>query len=449
MRGKAHRINAPFDGARHVKKTLLLLSLTAALLAGGVWFVQRPRHPVLSEKNLSFAPFLKGTMHDVVSATGILEPRDLVLVGSELPGTLQDLHGRINDVVMEGTLLATLDDRKFKLKVEEAQNGLATANAALAQAIAAKEGADIAVKTQQELASRGGFRTDLDQAKTAAKVADAGRIAAEAKVKVAETQVREAKIALDQTQIRVPMSSSQGGKRTYVILDRKVSVGQAVGPAAGPLFVLAGDFGMMEVHAQVAEGDVTRVRKGLAAVFTLKDFADDDVEFRGIVREIRPLGNNARGAVAFDTVIDVANQKDPASGDWRLRPAMTASIDIVRVEHKDVWKIPREALDFKLDDAYQDDAIKARLAEWQRRSDAGLWVTAWTWDAARNSVWPVFVRVLGNNGGGEPGIKDSEGNEVLEWESSAASGNPPRLIIKAPPARPPGIFDQPANLKVS
>ena len=439
------------EGLDTVKKTLLLLLLTAALAGAGYWYVTRPRHPALTERNLTFAPFLKGTMRDVVSATGILEARDLLLVGSELPGTVQELHARVNEVVTDGTLLATLDDRKVRLKMEEAQNNLLSAQAALAQANAAQDGADIAVKTQLDLANAGGFRTDLDQARTVAKGAEAGRLLAEARVKTAETLIKEAQVALDQTQIRVPAASSQGPPRKYVILDRKVSVGQAVGPPSGPLFVLAGDLSAMEAHVQVAEGDVNRVRRGLAAVFTAKGFEDEDVEFRGTVREVRPLGNNARGAVAFDTVIEVANQKDAAAGDWRLRPGMTAAVDMIRAEHKDVWKIPDTALNFQLDEAYFTPEVRARLDEWRRRPDAGLWATLWTWDDRKQSVWPLFVRILGGNRAGEPGIKD-EGNEVLEWESGReplGQQSPPRVIIKAPLARAPGIFDQPANLKVS
>jgi hypothetical protein len=254
------------------------------------------------------------------------------------------------------------------------------------------------------------------------------------------------------TQIRVPMPSTQVSKRSYLIIDRKANIGQAVGPQGGPLFVLAGDLDHMEIHTQVAEGDINKVRKGLAAVFTLGGFAEDEVEFRGTVREIRPLANNVKGAVFYDAVVEVANQRDPVSHEWRLRPGMTASVDIIRGEHQNVWKIPSQALNFKLDDAYFTPEIRHRLTEFRQRPDAEQWVTLWTWDPDRGSVWPLFVRILGTNAQGELGLKDSEGNEILEWEpgrAPSAESGPPRVIINAPPARAPGLFDQPANIKVS
>ena len=191
------------------------------------------------------------------------------------------------------------------------------------------------------------------------------------------------------------------------------------------------------------------MKKGLAAVFTLSGFGDEDIEFRGTVKEIRPLAVNVKGAVYYDAVVDVGNRKDPNTNEWRLRPGMTAAIDIIRREHKDVWKAPSAALNFQLDEAYQSEAARSRVAEWKERPDHNHWQTLWTWDAAQRKAMPLFVRTGGLKNG-EPGIKDSEGNEILEWDHEPAKDQPPpRLIITAPPPRAPGFFDQPANIKVS
>ena len=51
---------------------------------------------------------------------------------------------------------------------------------------------------------------------------------------------------------------------------------------------------------------------------------------------------------------------------------------------------------------------------------------------------------------GVPGLKDSEGNEILEWEPGReTTAAPSRVIIAAPPAHTLGFFDKPANIKVS
>jgi macrolide-specific efflux system membrane fusion protein len=433
-----------------VKKLLVILLLAGGGVAGWMHWQKRQQPPQLTEAKLTLAPMQQGTMRDVVSATAIVHTNDIVLVGSEMPGTVVRLHARVNQVVSDGALLAELDDRRVRLKVEEADNGLRLAQAAVAQAQAMRDAADIALQVQTELQNKGGFRSDRDQADMQAKAAQAGLLAAEAKAKAAETARKEAYLALDMSKIKVP-TSSVPGKREYLVLERKVSEGQAVGPQAGPLFVLSGDLHRVEVHSQIGEGDVAKVRKGLTARFTVTTYSEEEVEFVGVVREIRPLANNLKGQVFYDAIIEVENQKDPASGEWRLRPGMTMSLDVVRREHKNAWKVPSTALNFRLDDAFIAPAAKARIEEWRKRADADQWFTLWTWDAAKQTPWPLFVRVGGTDRNGEPGLKDTEGNEVLEWEpgSEPALGKTPRLIIGTPPARAPGFFDQPTNIKVS
>ncbi|HWY87982.1 MAG TPA: efflux RND transporter periplasmic adaptor subunit [Gemmataceae bacterium] len=435
-----------------MRKILLFMLFSGAALAGILLWLFIPHGASLTEKSLTFATIQHGTMVDVVSATGVVEPRDLVVVSTEAPGMVNVLLARVNDVVGEGTVLATLDDARIQLKVEEAENGVRTAQAALAQAEAARDAGEIGLKTQIDLENKGGFRSEREQAEAQAKAARAGVLAARARVQASETRLKEAKLALEQTQIKAPGNAdSSGSRREYLVLERKAQLGQIVGPQGAPLFTLAGDLSSMEVHAQIAEGDINKVKKELTAVFTLSGFGDEDLEFRGRVKEIRPMAVNVKGAVYYDAVIEVPNQKDSITGEWRLRPGMTASVDIIRREHPNVWKVPSAALNFQLDEAYQSDAVRARVAEWKKRSDHDHWQTLWTWDAAERKPAPLFVRIGGLKNGA-PGIKDSEGNEILEWEPGrepTPNQPPARVIIAAPPARTPGFFDQPANIKVS
>ena len=124
---------------------------------------------------------------------------------------------------------------------------------------------------------------------------------------------------------------------------------------------------------------------------------------------------------------------------------MTASIDIVRLEHANVWRVPVGALNFKMEGAYQTESAKARLAEWKDRLKTD-WRVLWVWDETTKQPTPIFVRIGAKIG--EVALKDGEGNEILEWEPGKAPTGPLRVIIEAPPARAPGFFDQPANVKL-
>ncbi len=448
-------------------KKLLILTLVAVMALGGAfaWYVW-PRSDALTEHTLTFAPVQRATLRDVVSATGLVEPREIVYIGSEMPGTVTRLLARANDLVPEGAELGQLDDQKTGLKVEEARNGVQLAEAALAQARAAVtqanaslDAARLNLKVQDDLASKGGFRSDRDQAESqfraaaaGVEAAQAGIAMAQAKCQAARTQLQDAQLAHKLVHIKVPDPAVPSvARREFLVLERRVQEGQLVGPQSGPLFVLAGSLQSVEVHAQVAEGDINRVQRGLPAVFAVNGYGDEDVEFRGTVKDIRPLATNIKGAVYYATIIDVANQKDPATGEWRLRPGMTVSLDIIRREHKNVWRVPSAAMNFQLEDAYLTEAARARLAEWKARADAADWQPLWVWDAPRQQAAPLFVRIGGTDKRGEPGLKDGEGNEVLEWEAGKEPSpqSPPRVIIGAPPAQAPGIFDRPAPFKVS
>jgi len=328
------------------------------------------------------------------------------------------------------------------------------------RAEAARGGAQLRVKKlSDQVKNEIGFQKDLDEAEMGLKMADAAVRAAEAKVEEARDAERLAQYGLDLTVVRVPngregAGTSLSGKKHYTIIERKVVPGQLIGPpASAQLFTLTSDLGQMQVHAQVSENDIGKVRDGLNATFTVFAYAEDEARFRGKVVEIRPMPTSLHGAVFYDVVIDVANARDPRTKEWMLRPGMTASVDIVLREHTDVWKIPTEALSFQLEEPYESDAARAKLSQWQSRSDFADWKPVWILDA-HGKPWPVFLRIGGRNAQGETGIKDGQYNEVLEWdpelEPKPQAGVPstyPQVITNAPPARKKGLFDQP-NVKL-
>jgi macrolide-specific efflux system membrane fusion protein len=444
-----------------VKKWLLLLVVLALIGGGAYWWFGRGGPQALNEKVLTFSEVRQATIRDIVSATGMVEPREIVVVTSETPGTVLRLMGHVGKTVVDGEALAQLDDRRVALKLKEAQNGIqladaavAQAKAALAQAEASKAAADRNLKIQNELAVAGGpgFRTEREQALSQVQAAEASIKAAEAGIKGALAKQLAAKTGFDEADlshklmlVKVPESIAM--KREFLILERKVQEGQMVGPQSGPLFTLAGSLDHVEVHAQVAEGDINKIKTRLKGLFKITNYRDEDTDFEGRVKEIRPLASTIKGAVYYDAVINVENRRDPSSGEWLLRPGMTTSVDIVRYERINAWRVPVSALNFKLEEAYQDADARAQLAAWKQRPDESDWRVLWTWDQSAKRAHPVFIRV-NSKPGEEPGLKDAEGVEILEWEPGKTPSGPLRVIIGAPPAKAPGFFDQPANVKI-
>jgi HlyD family secretion protein len=434
-----------------VKKLLIVVVLLGVVLVGGAYWLHRPRTVTVSEGIFTYTPVEYGALRETVGATGILKPRDVLLVTSELPGIVVEVQARVNDLVSEGQIVLQLDDSTLRLKVEEAANAVEAAKAGVKSAKGQEKAMELALKYQQDLDNTQAFRSEKDQAEAKYRAAQMMVKAAEVKVKQAETARKEAQHALGKTKVRVPILPGSGTPRSkprYIVLDSKLERGQMVGPTLPhPLFTLAADLSAMEVHAQVAEVDIGNVRNGMKATFTVSAYPEDEVKFSGQVSQVRPLPSSQQGPVYYDTVIDVTNQKDPATGQWRLRPGMTAHVNLIRREHKATWKVPVSALSFQMDDAYKSDAARAHLAEWNQRSDQADWRPVWIWDSQRGEPWPVFVRI---NTDGKPGLSDGTFNEVLAWEAGrepSPSDPPLRVILSAPPPHRPGLFEQPTNIK--
>jgi HlyD family secretion protein len=286
----------------------------------------------------------------------------------------------------------------------------------------------------------------------------------------AEAAQQLAQLGVDAMVIKAPISG--------IIIDKKVAVGQAVSPlTSAPLFTIAGSLEAMEAHAQVPESDISKIRVGQRALFSLSDSSTDDspaeskrTRFEGKVVEIRPMPANLQGAVFYTVVVNVHNQRDPETREWQLRPGLPVAVDIIRREHANAWLVPTDALDFRLDEHYQSPEAKKKIQEWEQqwgtspaRND---WKQIWILDT-EGKPWPVHVRTGGKNSKGENGLRgtqdateDSPGGEyqeILEWEpdaklqSALESGNPtsyPEVITDAPPVQKRSIIDVPKIPKI-
>lgn len=455
-----------------MKKLLVLLLLLGAGATGVIYWMSLPGSPALGAEGFRLEDIGRGSVTESVSATGYLQPQDVIAVGSEQSGKVIHLFANadLNREVEEGEPLLQLDDSLAQQKLAEAQAAVASAEAALAathsdlaRARSGHFAAQLKVERLTERVSLG-LQRDLDEAAVQLRQAHAGIDAAQSSIKAAEAAVERAKAAraaaqlgVDLSTVKVPLrrestGAAPPGKRHYTVIDRKVTLGQLIGPpVSAQLFTLASNLGRMQVLAQVAEGDITRIKLGLDATFTIHGYSDDH-RFSGKVTQIRPMPTNVQSAVFYTTVIDVENSRDPATSEWRLRPGMTAAVDINLREHRDVWKVPTKALSLQLEEGHQTPAAKTKLKEWLARKDADDWKPVWVLDELKKP-WPYFARIGGKNAQGESGLKDGQFNEVIEWEPEFQRKLDPKapqtwdkVIVDAPPAHKPGFFSKQVKL---
>ena len=109
-----------------------MISLVAivSIIAGGFyWFAgaaQKPR-----EDRFRPVAVTQGTVEEVITAQGKLEPKEYVDVGTQVSGQLKQIHVEIGDTVTKGHLLAEIDPRVYETRVEADQARLKSLKAQL------------------------------------------------------------------------------------------------------------------------------------------------------------------------------------------------------------------------------------------------------------------------------------------------------------------------------
>lgn len=216
----------------------------------------------------------RGDLVASISATGTLEPEEVIDVGSQVAGKIlafgKDQAGLPIDygsVVTQGLVLAQIDDALYtadvaqaKAQLLQAQAGLERAEADMGQLKAKSVQAERAWKRAQQLdltkvLAQADYDTALanyDVAKANIEVGKGGIAQARAGIAQAEAGWRRAQQNLHYCTIRSPV---QG-----VIIDRRVNIGQTVVSSlnAPSLFLIAKDLSRMQVWVAVNEADIDR-----------------------------------------------------------------------------------------------------------------------------------------------------------------------------------------------
>lgn len=270
----------------------------------------------------------------ICTATGTINPVTTVLVGTQVSGRISALYADYNSPVKKGQLIAEIDPAAFEAQLGQARANLLAARAALKQAEAdrtdSRRNLERMRKLHEELVIG---QSELDAAETRHAVA-------EAQVGVARAQVVQSKAAFDlaetnlqYTKIYCPIDG--------IVIARRVDIGQTVAAAfqTPTLFVVAEDLTRMRINTSVDEADIGRVRVGQAVRFSVDSYPGD--LFEAEVLQIRNDPQVTQNVVTYDVLIDVDNS------DLRLKPGMTASVEIIIDSRGQVVCVPDAALRFR------------------------------------------------------------------------------------------------------
>jgi HlyD family secretion protein len=222
--------------------------------------------------------------------------------------------------------------------VETAQTSYRTAEARYRQA---------ATQVQQaQLSAQSSSSSGIVQSQAQIEQAHAGVQQAQAQAQNAAGQVQSAAAGVQQAQAALQLAEINLSHTTItspidgVVVSRDVDVGQTVAASlsAPTLFTIANDLTRMQVMANIDQADIGLVEQAKGVNFTVDAFPGD--EFKGAIQQIRLNPQNVQNVVTYNVVIDVANPEQ------KLKPGMTANLEITIDERNNVLKVPNAALRF-------------------------------------------------------------------------------------------------------
>lgn len=299
------------------KLTIFLVLI--ALGVGGYYAWLHYTKPPLEAK-YKFHTLEMGDVTQSVAANGTLNPLVLVTVGTQVSGKVIKLYVDFNDRVEQGQILAELDPALLDAQAAQSAANVKSAEASLELAMANE-------KRSRELFSKEYIsKQELDASVQALK-------SARAALDLARAQSQKDRTNQGYTIIRSPVSG--------VVVDRQIDVGQTVAASlsAPVLFKIAQDLRQMQIDSNFAEADIGRIKVGQNVNFAVDAFPN--MAFNGIVKQVRLNATTVSNVVTYDVVVKVENP------DEILIPGMTAYVNVIIAEKKNVLLLPNAALRYK------------------------------------------------------------------------------------------------------
>jgi HlyD family secretion protein len=339
----------------------------------------------------------KGSLRNIVSATGVIQTVVTVQIGSQVSGQVEELYADFNSVVKRGQLLAKLDARNFQAQVENAQASvtasrarvrsaeadqrsqaanLLSARANLQAAKVARDNTATLFQRASELSKSGvTSKNDYDNAQANAESAAAKLDQAQAAVAQVEAQNNVSAAQLEQVRAQLQQSEADLERAKLnleycniyspvdgVVISRNIDVGQTLAASlqAPTLFTIANDLTRMQVNANIDEADIGNISEQVDVRFTVDAYPNEI--FRGHISEIRLNPQTVQNVVTYSVILSIQNP------EMKLKPGMTANITITVDQRNDALKVPNAALrytprGFRREDLRQESVPSASETE--------------------------------------------------------------------------------------
>jgi len=314
-----------------VRRLALILAAGALLAAGGyyawrTWLAEDPA----GAGGLATATAVRGDLEDTVTATGTLQPKDFVDVGTQVSGQLKRLLVDVGAVVKAGQLLAEVDPSVYQAKVDGDKAQLLNQGAQLSDRQAQVVLAGLQLGRQQNLTKENATTADALQSAEATHQSAVAQVSSiRAQMQQTQSTLRGDEASLGYTKIYAPIAGT--------VVSQAAKQGQTLNAnQQAPIVMRSADLSTMTVQAQVTEADVPKLKVGMDVYFTT--LGGDNRRYYGKLRQIPPTPAVVNNVVLYDALFDVENPKQA------LMTQMTAQVFFVVASAQDAVLVPLAAL---------------------------------------------------------------------------------------------------------
>jgi len=310
-------------------RNIIIWIVLLALLSLFVYkqFIQQ--EPVFIE--IQKEAVVEETLYSEVSATGTINPIEMVDVGTQVSGKISEVLVDFNDEVKAGQMLARMDMRILNSTLQESKANLKKATVILQQ-------------TERALDRNKALFEDGVIAKVIFEKAQDDYNSAKATYNIAKLQLDKNSVNLGYADIISPIDG--------VVISKEVDVGQTIAASFSTpvLFSIAKDLKKMKIEASVDEADIGQVQEYQEVLFTVDSYPDDS--FNGVVAQVQLKPTVVQNVVTYNVIILIENP------DLKLMPGMTATLIIRTEERPNSISVPNSALSF--DPFEEDDKLLKR-----------------------------------------------------------------------------------------
>ncbi|MFC0972269.1 efflux RND transporter periplasmic adaptor subunit [Pasteurella multocida] len=275
-------------------------------------------------------PAIKSDIQKMITASGILQAKEEVEIGSQASGQVKQILVKEGQRVKKGDLLALIDPRiaETELKLAKAELDMAEANLDIRQANLALAEANLARYTLLDK-KEATTKRDLEEFRNKRDIEKAELRIAQSRVESAKVKLEKASTELGYTEIRSPLDA--------VVISVVAQSGQTLAASQQtPVLMKLAVIDTMKVNARISEADVIHLHVGAPVQFTLLGAPHE--QFHASLDSIQLAPVKVSEATYYYATFEVPNP------EHKLRIAMTAEVFILLDKRENVVTLPISAL---------------------------------------------------------------------------------------------------------